>query len=131
MELVERHGLALNPSDIKALISLVGGHPWLLTKALSELKNYQDTTLEELLKQAHTPFGIYSNHLLNLLEKLKQYTELATAMKKVINGATNSVLVQLEPKQMSQLKRMGLVHIEDNNVKPSCELYRLYFQEHL
>ncbi|OUL30739.1 AAA-like domain-containing protein [Nostoc sp. 106C] len=131
IELVKQHGLALSQTDVIALINLVGGNPRLLNKAIVELKNSPQTTLEDLLKQAHTFSGIYSNHLLNLLEKLKQHTELATAMKKVINGATNSVSVQLEPKQVSQLKRMGLVHIEDNNAKPSCELYRMYFQEHL
>lgn len=131
IELVKQHGLALSQTDVIALINLVGGNPRLLNKAIVELKNSPPTTLEDLLKQAHTLSGIYSNHLLNLLEKLKQFPELATAMKKVVDGTTNSVSVQLEPKQVSQLKRMGLVHIEGNNVQSSCELYRLYFLKHL
>jgi AAA-like domain/Sigma-70, region 4 len=131
IELVKQHEIALSKTDIMALINLVDGHPWLLNEALLKLKNSPETNLEELLEQAYMFSGIYSNHLLNLLEKLKQHPDLATAMKKVVDAATDSVSVQLEPKYVYQLKCMGLVRVEGNNVKPFCELYRLYFLEHL
>lgn len=130
IELVKQHEIALSQTGIMALINLVDGHPWLLNEALLKLKNSPEN-LEEILEQAYTCSGIYSNHLLNLLEKLKQHSELATAMKKVVDAATDSVLVQLEPKHVYQLKCMGLVLVKGNNVKPFCELYRLYFLEHL
>lgn len=131
IELAEQHNLTLSEIDIKALLKLVGGYPLLLNKAFENLKYYKQTTLDQLLEQAPTYSGIYSEELLNLLKKLEQHPELATAMKKVVDAETDSVSMQLKPEQVSQLKCMGLVHVVGNNVKPSCELYRLYFREHL
>lgn len=130
IELAKHYEIALSPISIMALINLVDGHPWLLNEALLKLKNSPEN-LESILEQAYTFSGIYSNHLLNLLENLKQHPELATAMKKIVEAATDSVSVQLEPKHVYQLKCMGLVLVNGNNVKPFCELYRLYFLEHL
>jgi hypothetical protein len=53
---------------------------------------------------------------------------LGTAFKNVIEADAG---VQLEPVAAYKLESLGLVQIEGDAVKPSCELYREYFRSQL
>ncbi|BAY83690.1 hypothetical protein NIES267_31810 [Calothrix parasitica NIES-267] len=123
-KLVVIHGLDWNETQVQQLIKLVGGHPFLLRLAMYEIstKNFD---LKKILQEASTEAGIYSNHLRGYLDILQKSDEMADAFKLVVNSNSpvelNSILIY-------KLHSMGLVEILDNCVKPSCHLYRDYFQ---
>jgi len=124
-ELIKLHGLETN-QDFASLISMVGGHPYLLEQAFSYLKNNQNIALEEILKQAPTDAGIYSNHLREHWLNLQQNPELAKAFKQVV---TANNLIQLEPIAAYKLQSTGLVKLVGNKVEVRCNLYRQYFSD--
>jgi len=127
-DLAKQHGLDWDVAQVKQLMQMVEGHPYLVQQALTHLKTHPGTTLDELLATASTAAGIYSHHLLQHLLNFKQHSELALALKEVVT-ATGSV--RLEPIQAYKLHSMGLVKLQGNEVKPRCNLYRQYFCEPL
>ncbi|ACK69773.1 diguanylate cyclase [Gloeothece citriformis PCC 7424] len=131
-DLALRHGLNWQEKQglnkVKSLMDMVGGHPYLIRLALYHLVNNPQQDLEQLLKQAPTQMGIYSDYLQGLLVILQTSPELVTALKQVI---TNSQPVQLKAMTLHKLMSMGLVKSEGDHIIPSCQLYNLYFQEQL
>lgn len=125
--LASRHGIATETA-IK-LMKLVDGHPYLLRLAFYHLY-YQNTTLDQLLKDAPTDIGIYKNHLLRYLEILQSNPELKTVFKKILSQ--NSP-VDLKEKTIIiyQLESMGLIRIQSNSIQVRCNLYQQYFQERI
>ncbi len=122
------HGLDWNAAQIRQLMAMIGGYPYLLKLAFAYLKNHQDTSLSDFLRVAPTEAGIYSDHLRQHLLELQQDNILNLAFKKVVSVTET---VQIEPLQAYKLDRMGLVKLSDNQVKPRCELYRQYFSTYL
>lgn len=110
-----------------SLIEMVGGHPYLVRLAFDAFC-HQNITVEQLLAEAPTQGGIYGAHLRHHWDNLQQQSELAAAMKRVVIDDTS---IQLEPIQAYKLESMGLVTLIGDEVKPSCELYRCYFRDHL
>ncbi|MBE9002138.1 MULTISPECIES: AAA-like domain-containing protein [unclassified Nostoc] len=131
-DLAVRHGLDWAKGEkglenLAPLLVMIGGHPYLARLALYNL-GHEEVTLEQLLNEAPTIAGIYSNYLRQHLANLQEHPELATALKRVVTSPTS---VQLEAIAAYKLESMGLVKLEGNQAISSCELYRLYFQEHL
>ncbi|NMG07932.1 AAA-like domain-containing protein [Brasilonema sp. UFV-L1] len=131
-DLAVRHGLdwakgELGAKQLTPLISMIGGHPYLVRLALYHLGR-GDVTLDQLLQEAPTIAGIYSNYLRRHLANLQEHPKLAEALKRVV---TTSASVQLEAITAYKLESMGLVKLEGNQAISSCELYRLYFREQL
>ena len=126
-ELVQRHSLYWSDSQVKQLMDMVGGHPYLLQIALYNIARGV-MTLEQLLQVAPTEKGPYADHLSYYLHNLLEKTDLIAALKQVV--ITNSP-VQLESKQGFKLHSMGLVHLQGNEATPRCDLYRLYFRVRL
>jgi hypothetical protein len=131
-DLAVRHGLDWAKGEkglekLAPLLAMIGGHPYLARLALYNL-GHEEVTLEQLLNEAPTIAGIYSNYLRQHLANLQEHPELAIALKRVVTSPTS---VQLEAIAAYKLESMGLVKLEGNQAIPSCELYRLYFQEHL
>ena len=122
-ELAHRHGLNWDAAEVEQLMAMVGGHPYLVRIALYHLAR-QEMTLSELLHKAPTEAGPLSNHLRRHLRNLEQQSELAAALKMVIEATAP---VRLESLEVFKLHSMGLVHLEGNEVTPRCELYRQYF----
>jgi AAA-like domain len=122
--LANLHQLNWHNNQVEQLMTIVGGHPYLVRLAMYEI-SCKKITLDGLLKNAATEAGIYSNHLRRHLEILQQIPELAQAYKKVI---TSPEPVELNPMQIYKLHSMGLVKRQDNHVIPRCNLYREYFQ---
>lgn len=82
-------------------------------------------TVEQVLREASTEAGIYSNHLRRQLEMLQQAPELAQALQTVV---TSPEPVELDSMQIYKLHSLGLVQRKDNQVTPRCYLYREYFR---
>jgi hypothetical protein len=123
-DFAQQYGLDWDASQAEKLMEMVGGHPYLVRKFVSHLKNHSEVTLDQLLEMAPTDAGIYRNHLRQHLLSLKQRPKLDEALKKVVT-ATSSV--RLESTQAYKLLSMGLVKLESNDVQPRCNLYRQYF----
>ena len=128
-DLVGRHnGLNWTTAQVKKLMDMVGGHPYLVRLALYYIQRH-DITLEELLQTAPTEAGIYSDHLRRHLWHLKQHPELAAAFNRVV---TISIPVELDSLSAFKLHSMGLVvYRHENKVTVRCDLYRRYFRDRL
>ncbi|MBD2482529.1 AAA-like domain-containing protein [Planktothrix sp. FACHB-1365] len=123
--LSRRYGLTLTEQELKKLTEFVGGFPYLVRLAFDHCVR-RNIPLPELLEQANTDMGIYSDHLHEQLWLLQQDPDLVTTYQQII---TTTHPVKIEQVKAFKLKSMGLVHIHGNQVIPSCELYRQYFQE--
>ncbi|MFB2834177.1 AAA-like domain-containing protein [Floridanema evergladense] len=107
----------------KRLMTLLGGHPYLLQLAFYHLYR-QDVAFKELLQQAATESGIYEEYLRYTLATVQAEPELEVALQQVIKSEEP---VKLDPELAYKLESMGLVNMDGDRVVPSCELYRLYF----
>jgi transcriptional regulator with XRE-family HTH domain len=126
-DLARRHGLDWNAGEVEKLMALVGGHPYLLRLAMYAIAR-QDVTLDQVLQEAPTEAGLYSDHLRRHLWNLEKHPELMEAMREV--ASVNSV-VRLPAVQAFKLNSMGLVKLQGNDVTPRCYLYEQYFRERL
>lgn len=123
-DLARLHKLNWNEVQIEELMRIVGGHPYLVRLAMYEVGSGK-VTLKQLLGDAATEAGVYSNHLRRYLETLQQAEELAQGLKQVV---TSPEPVELDPMQIYKLHSMGLVKRQDNQLVPQCSLYREYFR---
>ena len=121
--LTQRHGLNWNATSVEQLMSIVGGHPYLVRVALYHMATGQ-LTLNELQQTASTEAGLYGDHLRRHLWHLQQHPDLATAFAKVV---TTPEPVELPSVQAFKLHSMGLVQMQGNYVTPRFDLYRQYF----
>ncbi|MBW4618857.1 MAG: AAA-like domain-containing protein [Cyanosarcina radialis HA8281-LM2] len=126
-DLARRHGLDWNREEVEKLMETIGGHPYLVRVALYHLVQ-QNATLEELLHDAPTEAGSFSDHLRRHLGNLQQQSNLAAAMKMVLETSSP---VRLESVEMFKLHSMGLVNLQGNEVTPRCQLYRQFFGDRL
>ncbi len=124
-QLAQQQGVIWDNLQVQQLISLLGGHPYLVQRAIYYLKNEQ-CLFQEMLEKSHTEEGIYSSHLRAHWLNLQQYPELLEAIKQVVEAHEP---VRLETTLAFKLQSLGLVFFEGNNVKPRCNLYARYFQE--
>jgi hypothetical protein len=121
--LARKHAVDFTPTQVEQLMGLVGGHPHLVRLALYKIAR-QDTTLDQILKDAVMATGIYADHLRSHLWNLEQYPELAKALKQVVD--TDSP-VELKSALAFKLNSMGLVHLQGDRVIIRNNLYRQYF----
>lgn len=126
-DLAGRYGLSASASSAEALMALVGGHPYLIRKALYHLRR-EDMTLNALAEMAATESGIYSDHLRRHLYVLRDYPVLAEAFRQVVSKGKP---VEIDAEASFKLESMGLVRLSGNEASPRCEVYRDYFRDHL
>ena len=123
-DLVKRHQLNWNGTEVEKLMAMVGGHPFLVRLALYKI-SIQEITLTQLLQTAPTAEGIYSNHLQHQEIILTKQLELGMAMREVVASKSS---ISLKTIQRFKLHSMGLVKLQGDEVRPRCELYREYFR---
>jgi hypothetical protein len=123
--LVRAYGINLETSQVNELTNIIGGHPYLIQVALQAIRD-QNLSLEQLLEEAPTEEGVYSDHLRQKLLTLEQYPELREAFKQVI-AQENSI--RLESVLAYKLEALGLIVFTGNKVTIRNNLYRLYFQD--
>jgi len=126
-DLARRYGLEGTAREVAALLELVGGHPYLIRKALYHLRR-QDLGMDELMGLAATEGGIYSDHLRRHLYVLQDYPALAAAFRQVVNKER---AVEIDAEAAFKLESMGLVRLAGNGAIPRCAIYRSYFRDHL
>ncbi|MGK7918927.1 MAG: AAA-like domain-containing protein, partial [Trichodesmium sp.] len=126
--LASANELNMSKIEIEKLTSMVGGHPYLLQTAFDYLNMFSDSTVDEILATATTEAGIYKSHLRELWCSLLENPNLMAAMKMVADSIEP---INLREDEAFKLESLGLVRRETNNVVARCNLYRLYFREHL
>jgi class 3 adenylate cyclase len=126
-DLATRYQLNWGTEEVKRLMGLIGGNPYLVQVALHHI-SCQDITLEQLLETAIAEDSIYRDYLRRQLWNLQQYPELVTALMGVVMSPTPA---KLDPIQAFKLQSMGLVQVQNRQVLPSCELHRQYFSDRL
>ncbi|MBD1913650.1 MULTISPECIES: AAA-like domain-containing protein [unclassified Leptolyngbya] len=126
-DLVQRHGLDWPLEQTQQLMNLVGGSPYLIQTALYHIW-HQDVTLAELLDPKTIPVGIYSEHLQRQHWALQQNPDLAAVFSKVV---TASEPIPIELVQGFKLQSLGLVQMQGNLARSSCNLYAQYFRDRL
>ncbi|MBD2194247.1 MULTISPECIES: AAA-like domain-containing protein [Calothrix] len=126
-DLLQRHDLHWHEVEIQQFMDMLGGHPYLVRKAIYEIARGR-INLSQLLQIAPTEEGFYSDHLRRHLSNLQEDINLASAMKQVVAASSS---VRIDSGLAFKLRSMGLVKFQVNNVISSCELYRQYFDEHL
>lgn len=110
-------------SKTKRLMTLLGGHPYLVQLTFYHLYR-QDVALKELWQQAATESGIYEEYLRYSLATVQAEPGLEIALQQVMRSEEP---VALDSELAYKLESIGLVNIDSDRVIPSCELYRLYF----
>ncbi len=126
-DLANRYDLTGNALLVEQLMTLVGGHPYLVRQAFHELQR-SALTLEQLIQTAPTEAGIYRGHLRRHWSNLQQCPDVREAMRQVV-GKSQPVL--LRPDIAFKLGGMGLVKLQEDGAIPRCNLYRQYFLAHL
>jgi len=113
---------------IAPLFEWVGGHPYLLQLAFSELKYQSSRSLPDLIADIATESGIYGSHLRELLLNLEQEPELAKSLYQVVTANE-----PIKPGAIAayKLQSMGLITLSGNMAEPRCQLYQTYFSERL
>ena len=125
--LAHHHQLDYNRTQVQELMSIIGGHPYLIRLALYHLA-LGEITLENLLQNAPTNAGIYEEHLRHFLHTFKVNPHLNQAFLEVV---TAQEPVSVETISAYQLYSMGLVKRVGDKLIPSYQLYQHYFREHL
>ncbi|WP_353259448.1 AAA-like domain-containing protein [Prochlorothrix hollandica] len=118
------HHCSLDRPALAQLMAAIGGHPYLVRRALYELGTGSQT-LGQLLATAATETGIYGAHLRRQWLLLQQNPALWQALIQVVQGTEP---VSLSPLTLYKLHSMGLIHRHNNRVMPRCTVYRDYFR---
>ncbi len=129
--LSQKYKLNWKNIQVKQLMAMVGGHPYLIKQAI-QVVSRQDMTLESLLQSAPTASGIYRNHLERHWRYLQTNAALATAFKTIV--LANSPVEfnsNLNLDDAVKLYDFGLVELLNNSAAPRYQIYRLYFRERL
>ena len=131
-ELARRYGLdeknsSIGPEQIRSLVELVSGHPYLLNLAFYHLL-VCGRDLEQMVREAATDTGIYRDHLRSHLVTLSKYPELTAVYKQIVESDKPLTVNSLTS---YELESIGLVKLCKNKTTPLCELYRLYFRDRL
>ena len=107
------------------LMNMIGGHAHLARLAFYALST-KNITLEQLLAEAPTASGIYRNHLQRHLVVFQKNPDLARSYYQVVCADKP---IQISAMASYKLESIGLAKLVNNKVKPSCQLYRLYFRD--
>lgn len=121
-DLISRHELNWDQVQIDRLMSMLGGHPYLLQVALREIVRGRQT-LETLLRIAPTEEGPYSDHLRRHLLNIEK-AGLIESIKKLV---TSDKPVKIDATDAFKLHSMGIALFKGNALILLCDLYRQYF----
>jgi hypothetical protein len=121
------HGSPLTGAeDVKRLIRLVGGHPYLVRQALYALTARGETIahLEQIAMRDDGPFG---DHLRRNLWVIRQNDRLRKALRHAMSGRGCD-----DEDDFQRLRAAGLLAGESRMAaQVRCELCERYFKEHL
>jgi hypothetical protein len=124
-ELNSRHNAPFNAADRQKLMALLGGHPYLVRRALYLVAS-QRLSVSELFDHATDDRGPFGDHLRYHLFRMHDKEELVEGLKKVISRN-----ICQDEHVFFRLRGAGLVRRDGRSIVPRCQLYADYFREHL
>ncbi len=126
IDLNQRHGSPLHTSEVRQLMDLIAGHPYLVRRALYRLATNM-ITVDQLFAQATDDRGPFGDHLRYHLFRLHDNQRLVRSLREVIDIQTCS-----DERDFLHLQEAGLVRrLEGRTVTTRCRLYSDYFKERL
>jgi serine/threonine protein kinase len=123
-ELNRRHDSPLRPDEVDQLVALVGGHPYLVRKALYETAN-RHTPFAALLANAIDELGPFGDHLRRFAFGLYGQEDLQEALRQVLRYKKCR-----DERIFHRLQGAGLIRQEGKAVVFRCQLYADFFREH-
>ena len=126
-DLNQRFGAPLTTdSEIRQFCELVGGHPYLVHRGLSEMAAHS-LTLREIEAQAVQNEGLFGDHLRRLLLSLLQSNALQDAVRELLRGHS-----KLPTEAFYALRSAGLLAGESSDsARFRCQLYAKYLVKNL
>lgn len=116
-----------NSDETNRLVRLVGGHPYLVRRALHELATDHKLDIENFETYADQDEWIYGDHLRRMLVLLARDTELTEVVRGVLQGEPCPT-----PESFYRLRAAGVMNgSTQNDVRPRCRLYAQYLRRHL
>jgi hypothetical protein len=120
-ELSRRHGPILGDADVERLWCLLGGHPYLVRRALYLIAtNRMD--IAQLLATASSEGGPFRDHLRHHVYRLHERPELIQGLVQIIRQSQRP-----NDDVIRRLRGAGLIRERDGNVEARCRLYAEYF----
>ncbi|MGB7378210.1 MAG: AAA-like domain-containing protein [Rivularia sp. (in: cyanobacteria)] len=127
--LAKQYDLNWDTNEVMQLMSMVGGHPYLVREAIKYVAR-KDMSLIEVLETASTAWGIYRYHLQKHSSNLSIDSQLTAAFNKVVLAESPVEFdFKLNQDTAVKLNDLGLVKLSINSAVPRYELYRLYFRQ--
>jgi len=122
-DLNARHGHALSEVELTRLMPLIGGHPYLVRRALYLVASGQTDT-ETLIAHASSDDGPFGDHLRRHLFRFRDKPDLRRAMAQIVahNTCSDDLL-------FFRLRGAGLARRAKSAVVPRYGLYTPYFRE--
>jgi hypothetical protein len=124
-DLNHRHGDPFHPSEEHRLMTLLGGQPYLVRRALY-LAASRHLTPDELFANAVADRGPFGDHLRYHLFRIYDNPVLVEGMQQVLRRSICS-----DERVFFRLRGSGLVKRIGSTVVPRCQLYTDYFIQHL
>ncbi len=116
-----------NTDDINRLVRLVGGHPYLVRRALHELATDDRLDIDGFESHADHDEWIYGDHLRRILVLLARDPELEKIARGVVHGHPCPT-----PESFYRLRAAGVINgATQNDARPRCRLYAQYLRRHL
>ena len=106
-------------------MTLVGGQPYLVRRALYLVAN-QQSTVADLFTKATDDRGPFSDHLRYHLFRMHDKKDLVQGFVQVLRNN-----ICQDAGVFFRLRGAGLVRRAGQTVLPRCQLYANYFREHL
>ena len=125
ISLAQLHGLTLQPDQLKLLREQIGGHPFLIRKALYHLskKHY---SFDELIESASSDDGAFADYLKSQFYYVATNPDFTKVIKKIIDS-NNS----LDQNICLKLKGAGIIKGEVPNVEIKYAILKEYLDEKL
>jgi hypothetical protein len=125
-ELNTRHSGALSEVELGELFDLVGGHPYLVRRALLEITRGH-VSLDQIVAMADQPGGIYADHLNRMLDILRTDAELSDDLRGILAGEKRS------EESVSWLCAAGLLLVTDTapGLRSRCPLYDRFLRRRI
>lgn len=125
-ELNSRYDSPLNDSQIRELMALIGGQPFLVRRALDVLARGA-LDFPELLATANRDDGPFGDHLKRVLISVSQIPGVLEAL-----AASLQIPDLGESDGYNRLLAAGVVRqVNDRSIELRCELYRSYLLQHI
>ena len=112
--------------ELKRFFTLVGGHPYLVHRGLSEMATHR-LRLADIETQAIQNDGLFGDHLRRVLLSLSQDENLRKGVQQLLRGDSN-----LPVESFYGLRSAGLLLSDSSGAtRLRCQLYAEYLAKHL